>query len=503
MEQITLNTFPDSNEIWSGIGGHFDSLGQIINEFVDNSISNFEANNPLLRYIFITLKEVSTNGDVSIRIEDSGTGIRDLDQAFTLGSKKAAESPLNEHGFGLKHALASANPQNDSWCVYTRTEEDLSKNQFKKIAAPYQIGSYQCSVLSEPWPGQLNTGTIVDFTCSRAMYATLARGIPGGMKSFVPIANILHEDLGFTYSGIIKENKVNITLVLIDTTGNKKNYPVGAVEPSWDRYINPSSGTETVDLGNGNVIIEYEFGQIVNKNDRTDFDNTTTRKYYKQNMSSSGVEIRLNGRMLCNNLFKEVWGKEKHNSYNNFLVRLNLKSNDRGALPQTRTSKNGLREGDERLDALYNWIRSCMHEPVKELSLATHETDLFESLKQNMLQYNPDPNKVVDTEMHVFTATGNVKDKVRIDLYSKSTDGIVIYEGKRDYTTSKDVYQLRMYWDGLVYDGISPDKGYLVAQSHPDSVATLVHIVNTMKDANGKHYNLELKQWAELGIIIK
>ena len=110
MEQITLNTFPDSNEIWSGIGGHFDSLGQIINEFVDNSISNFEANNPLLRYIFITLKEVSNNGDVSIRIEDSGTGIKDLDQAFTLGSKKAAESPLNEHGFGLKHALASANP---------------------------------------------------------------------------------------------------------------------------------------------------------------------------------------------------------------------------------------------------------------------------------------------------------------------------------------------------------------------------------------------------------
>ena len=60
-----------------------------------------------------------------------------------------------------------------------------------------------------------------------------------------------------------------------------------------------------------------------------------------------------------------------------------------------------------------------------------------------------------------------------------------------------------MYWDGLVYDGVIPDKGYLVAQSHPDSVASLVHIVNTMKDANGKNYNLELKQWAELGIIIK
>mgnify|MGYP003301911108 CR=1 FL=1 len=95
--------------------------------------------------------------------------------------------------------------------------------------------------------------------------------------------------------------------------------------------------------------------------------------------------------------------------------RINLKSNNQDSLPKTRTSKNGLREGDERLDALYSWIRSCMHEPVKDFTLSTHETDLFESLKQNMQQYNPDPNKIIDTEMHVFTSTGNVKDKVRID----------------------------------------------------------------------------------------
>lgn len=502
--KISINNFPDSNEIWSGIAGHFDSLGQIINEFIDNSVSNFEANNPRLKHIFITLTELANNGDVSIRIEDSGTGIKDLDHAFTLGSKKAAESPLNEHGFGLKHALASANPQNDSWSVCTRTFEDSSKNQFKKIAAPYIIGGYTCSIINdENWPGQFNTGTLVDFTCSRAMFTTIVRGIQGGMRSFKRVADVLHEELGFTYSGIIKENRASISLVLIDATGATNNYTIGSVEPSWERYLNPSSGSEEVDLGNGKVCIEYEFGQIVNKTERKDFDNSTTKKYYKQNMSSSGVEIRINGRMLCNNLFKEVWGREKHNSYNNFLVRLNLKSKDRKALPQTRTSKNGLREGDERLDALYAWIRSCMPEPVKELSLATHETDLFETVKENMLKYNPDKNKVIETELHVFTKTGNSKDRVRIDLYCKSTDGITIYEGKRDSTTSKDVYQLRMYWDGLVYDGIKPDKGYLVAQSHPDSVASLLHIVNTMKDCNGNHYNFELKQWGELGITLK
>lgn len=499
-----IHNLPDSNEIWSGIGGHFDSLCQIINEFIDNSISNFEGNNPLFRQILVTLSESSIpNGPVVVRIEDSGTGIKDLDKAFTLGSKAAAESPLNEHGFGLKHALASANPSNDSWRVFTRTQDDINNNQYKKIEAPYLLGDYACTICKdEPWPGQLGSGTIVEFTCSGAMFSTIGRGIPGGLRNFYKLANILHEDIGFTYSGIIKKNAATITLILVDVEGNRRNYPVGAVEPAWEKFIEPGSGSAPVNLGGGNVDIEYEFGQIVNKAERLDFDNSTTRKYYKQSMSSSGVEIRINGRMLCNNLFKEVWGVEKHNSYNNLLVRVNIKSNNRDALPQTRTSKNGLREGDERLDALYAWIKSYMPTPVKELSLATHETDLFEELKEKMKIFNPDPNKIIDTEMHVFTSSGNVKDKVRIDLYCKDTSGVSIYEGKKDFTTSKDVYQLRMYWDGLVFDGIKPDKGILVAKNHPDSVANLLFIVNAMKDANGNNYCFELKQWAEFGMTV-
>lgn len=73
----------------------------------------------MTRNIIIYLKELDSEGDVEVVIEDSGTGIKRLDEAFTLGSRLAAESPLNEHGFGLKHALASANPANDSWKIFT------------------------------------------------------------------------------------------------------------------------------------------------------------------------------------------------------------------------------------------------------------------------------------------------------------------------------------------------------------------------------------------------
>ena len=103
----------------------------------------------------------------------------------------------------------------------------------------------------------------------------------------------------------------------------------------------------------------------------------------------------------------------------------------------------------------------------------------------------------------MFVSTGNKKDRVRMDLYVKELNQITIYEGKKEETTSKDVYQLRMYWDGLVYDGIRPHKGVLLAANHPESVKSLLNIVNSMKDADGNNYNFITETWNDRGIQIK
>ena len=502
-----IHNFPDVKEIWSGIGGHFDSLGQIINEFVDNSISNFNAHDPIQKNICIQLRELAKDGDVEITIEDTGTGINNLDAAFTLGGRAGAESPLNEHGFGLKHALASANPKNDKWAIYTKNADDAAKNEFRIIKAPYMIGEYKIQILDatkNDWPGiySLKTGTLVRFVCSREMYRTIYKKA----TNFMSIADALMEDLGFTYSNILMDSKAQILLKIIDVDGEERSENVEAVKPAWDQYIEPGSGSEKIDLGGGVVNLEYEFGIFTELDSREPFNNKTTRRYYKHSMLSSGVEIRLNGRIICSNLFYEIWGREKHNSYNNFLVRINIVSDDPEALPQTRTSKNGLREGDKKLEKLFAWIRSKLNNPPKDMSFAVHETDLFDKLKEmrsstiGVLSKERGESYTCKTEMHAFTRSGNASDRVRIDLY-ESIGGINhVYEGKADATTSKDVYQLRMYWDGLVYDGITPTKGFLVAKEHPETVLELINIVNTMKDANGNSYNFEAITWNSLGI---
>ena len=168
---LMIKNEPNADELWAGIGGHFDSLGQIINEFIDNCISNFVGNGTMTRNIVISLNELTNNGDVQVIIEDSGTGIKHLDEALTLGSCAAAESPLNEHGFGMKHALASANPENNSWVIYTRTQSDIDEGKFKKIEAPYKIDNFTAKICTvEIWPGKLNgTGTIIKFVCKKEM----------------------------------------------------------------------------------------------------------------------------------------------------------------------------------------------------------------------------------------------------------------------------------------------------------------------------------------------
>lgn len=487
---IEINNTPNADEVWKGIGGHFDTISQIFCEFIDNSISNFIGNNQRSRTVLIGIKREGNN-KIIVTIEDSGTGIKNLNAAFCLGSKSTADSPLNEHGFGMKHALASANVSNDNWQIYTRTKEDFDNQQFKKIESSYKINGYSAKLqdlTDENWPGELNsTGTFVSFECSWDLLYTLRRGIKGRPSDLNTLIDILAEDLGFIYSGLIFENKATISLKSEDQDGELYQKDVSAIIPSWKQYYNPGQGQETYDLGGGNVIIKYSFGAI---------NPSQNYRYYKRNMSSSGLEIRVNGRVMEHNLFKEIWQIERHNMYNHLLIQVDIISNNKDALPKTRTSKNGLREGDGRFESILEWVLLKMPEPSKDLDGVHNESDLFEELEKAKKLHLPDP-KTVTREQNVYK---NIKESIPIDLYIHYQKSVIIYEGKRDQTSVQDVYQLKMYWDGAALDGIQPTQGILIASKHPESVKKLIALVNDLKDFNGKNYNFIHKTWKEEGI---
>lgn len=149
-----MKLIPDENELWIGIGGTFDAFNQVAFEFIDNSIGNLTTNKGINNNIIITINEMGL-GHLSYKQEDAGTGIKNIEKSLTIGNKDNRESVFNEHGFGMKHALASANPENNKWIIYSRDKDDLSKGMYKKVTAPYSY-NMECNYISvndEPWPG--------------------------------------------------------------------------------------------------------------------------------------------------------------------------------------------------------------------------------------------------------------------------------------------------------------------------------------------------------------
>lgn len=490
---ITLNNIPDSNALWKGLGGNFDSLTQIINEFIDNSLSDFiKFNQSEIKKIIIRVTE--KEGDIyKIEIEDTGSGIKDLTSAFSIGSTASQLTSLNEHGFGLKHSLAAANPENNNWSIKTRTSNNKENDEYYEIRAPFNLSSQKVLKIEgiSAWNGIQPTGTIIAFDVSKSLLRTIVRGLRGNYEKLESFMDVLAEDIGYTYGTYISNNTASISIRYKEIgMANIVTKDISEVKPVYTDIINPGINSTNIDLGTGEVTVDYEFLQAEESNNK---------KYYLANMATSGVEIRINGRLLASNLFSEIWGIEKHNSYNYILIRLNIKSENADRLPTTTTNKTGLKQDDSKLEVLYDWIRTKLPEPKRRPSLSRDEVDLFNQLKDLKLNTlkDYDPALIVEREMHAFTS---LQEKIRIDLYQSFQEATTIYEGKKDKTTPQDVYQLLMYWDGLVMDGIPVNKAILIATEHPESVKAIVNLKNESQDKNGNKYVIETKTWNDESI---
>lgn len=503
-----------NDNLWKGLGTQYTSFSQCAYELVDNAISNFKGKKGFTNSVIITVEEFDEKS-VKFSVEDSGTGIEDFANALGIGSHKCVCSPLNEHGFGLKQALAAANPQNDAWRICTRT--DLSKQYFEEVRSPYHFDqemSIDDSKSNATWPGNMNsTGTYIECITSRDFFETVKRGLRGEFIKFETLAALLYEDLAFTYSKVIMYLGISIKLI-VKTKEKTEMYDVGALLPDVQNVCGPGSGDQKVTYDgkkkeyvksrNGKMNIHYEFLQIHRKPFSMNFDSTSSRRYYKTNMSSSGVEIRFNGRCMKYNVFSDIWATEKHNSYNALLVIIDLQTDDPDMLPKTTTSKNGFNEGDEKLEALYSWIRKMMPNPEKKIMDSTNEKELLKRLKMVIESGHNHTNAkpTASLEQRVWHCISDDERRIpRIDLYEYTADqDINIYEGKAHKSDSMDVYQLKMYWDGAVNDGIVPTKGILVAHEHPEWVENLIEHINKMKDVTGRSYNLETDTWTRLRV---
>ena len=203
-------------------------------------------------------------------------------------------------------------------------------------------------------------------------------------------------------------------------------------------------------------------------------------------LANRPIYFQINGRTIASGLLSEIWAAAQHNSRNRFLAIVDLCCPDSNALPDTKSAKNGFREGDPKLANLYQWLRSTVPLP--------HVSTPIEAVLMNHLaevKRTDAANLLVCREERVFK---ELPLKASVDLLVSTTDGITIYEGKVHYSKAQDVYQLQMYADGCAHDGCPVKEAILVAETHPDGVRSLVNHINQTHDLE---YSIRLTTWAE------
>jgi len=502
----------DVTDAWRGWSANHDHVGEIFAEFIDNALSMKLANNALPDEIKISWDYNANDNYATVTIEDQLGGMPDPVSAWTVGNRGNQVGPLNEHGYGFKHSIAAANPSNDGWWFWTRTQQDIDQNEFHYYAAPYdwltdpQVVDRNNLGGIEDWPGAAAAGTVFRFRCDLAKFKGLktALGI-GGNRPDEPATYSLNLEayLGFLYGSAIQNNDISIlihpNIPSAGENGMRAWYRVrSAIYPAnYEIFQQPQGGGWAQITGQGHHAfdgvhpIAYEYEAIqVNPPPGVDW----RKPFYQRNAKNRGLEIRLNGRVLAYGMFNSaIFSAVSHPSFNAFVFRINLLANQQNKefIPKTKTTKSGMQITDELLELFACVQNHCPNMALFQTAVETTSEEEMKDYLQPVLEAaaTPGNNIVVQREYNVW-------DSCSLDIHSvhQGSNEIYAYECKKGRARALDLYQLIMYCDGLHEQGHAANYGILVANQYAPDIPT---IIQTMA-ANGYHTPLQITSWETL-----
>ena len=239
-EEIIRNN-PTGHGLFAGIGDNFNSVAQVICELMDDAVSNLRANKDNPELSMTVVLSLENLGDaVEITVTDGGTGIAALSSALTIACRDGAQTPLNEHGFGLKHALASCDSSPDQkWSIRTRTKDDAAANQYREVKAPYSMGT---SELDKPMKvrfysgtGDLlhPTGTSISVRCPMAKFRTVKPDRKAAQSDFHHLVKYVIEELRYIYAGVLANTPITMEVWEI-SGGEETQHTLTPLLPVWE-----------------------------------------------------------------------------------------------------------------------------------------------------------------------------------------------------------------------------------------------------------------------------
>jgi hypothetical protein len=468
---------------------------QCVSELIDNAIAAQREDHKFRIEVFLNRDEEDYNV-VNVYVVDDCQGMT-LDvfkRALQLGESAMTESRLNEHGFGMKNALATLSKDNGFWKIWTRPIGEKTVYSAEGPFGPEMVIKDDESFPDEDFlPTDLST---VVFVPVRLQFIQTVQGRGAPAKDLASLRAWLIEHLGVLYRGY---------LVLDDNTGETS----GAIYVSISRerlrvppVVVPLGSIQTryleVEIGGEVVPLTYKYGTLDEvRRDRL-IHGEKAKFYYQGNTTTQGIDIRLGKRVIATKQFETIWKHEdgkrqltRHNMFNDFLGELLIPELPRGILT-TVNSKTDFNLDDP------DWVKIFgIIDEIRPLENIREKTEAGLRDKWIRMLQATNPEDIVTDERTVWP-TGT-----RIDVYRKTAEGrIVIYELKAGSGHPIHLYQLRMYWDGLVlYENESPREAILLVEDFDANLEEMANALNALPPPPGSEpYDFRIEKHEDKGI---
>lgn len=500
MATFEFKTVLDAEHYFQGLARQELDFHQALGELLDNSLSARQKSpygeglEPMT--IEVTIEE-RDDGSYLVQVADHGVGMSFEDitsRIFNPGGQGSQPGNLNEHGFGLKNALALLTGGNSTnFTLLTRTQDaDLDPDRFYSVSGPLSTDMVvRDDATREDWSDGLHhlgpapTGTKISVIVqSRYFKSVFRRGNPG----FDKLVERLGEHIGVMHRYFL-------------TAGNQVRVAYRRSGQEWTHHsvrsilvpIEGEAKTKTKTIQFGGVPQEFIYTRGVLDYNVKDPEAEQERGwpyplriYYQGSNARCGVDIVVRDRVIKSGVFEEIWPEiGKTVDFNKFVGEVKV-----GESFRTTNNKTGLDPHGENWEQLLKELGEEEFRPEK-----TTRSQSEESLRDSL----------VTILEGTFTGKSCIKNRsvwaggCQIDIFIEAAaDNIRIYELKVTEGRVLYLYQLLMGWDGLVKENVNPTTGILVCSAFSAILSEAVAAANLRVDAAGNHYNIELKTISEL-----
>jgi hypothetical protein len=495
-----------SSGAWKAFGRTYPELNLGLKELIDNAISSLLSikntnvfKNLLIKIQEITIERANEEGFTLLKKEknefsisppnpsqvepetkyflieilDNGCGIEDFESALRIGKGTTSNdlSTLNEHGVGMKHALAFANIDNNAWEIATRDKEDLLNKVYKITSAPYSEVFQYSTCNEQTWNGeQDSTGNVIRFVTTKDVYLTIGSKVESGQLDLVEATKNLIEDIAVTYNKyLVLPNEDNSNKIKMEIEFSSSDGDIGRtiIEPRYPKFEKTIRSNCIIDLKdkekNDVGYIDITEGFLIESHEN--------KFYYRANLKSPRVFVYLNGRLI-GDIWDSLFKEKNHNRFNKYYLEINININDKKYLPSTNATKTHFSSDDKKFRTIIQHIKENV------LSPRSYEENLSEKERKERFR-----NLFIDTasEKNINSYTvveeyaGAIDELGKTDLFLHYTitndDGSQrevkneLYEFKKGSLTLMSVFQLIGYSMYMHFEDYTIKEAILVVEN--------------------------------------